>query len=82
MRSKCLGIKNKTMKTANEVLLKLIEIKKEQIYYQEKQSNFEFTELELIEGSSKYRELQERETSCKKRIRLLEWVIDLNNKKN
>jgi hypothetical protein len=68
------------MKTANEVLLKLIEIKKEQIYYQEKQSNFEFTELELIEGSSKYSELKEREISCKERIRLLEWVINLNDK--
>jgi hypothetical protein len=68
------------MKTANEIMIKLIEIKEEQIYYQERQSNFQFTELELIEGSSKYGELQERETSCKKQIRLLEWVINLNDK--
>ena len=51
------------------------EIKKEQEHYKERMSNYQWTELEKIEGSSRYGDLQEKEGCCTKRIELLEWVI-------
>lgn len=51
------------------------EIRKEQKHYKERMSNYQWTELEKIEGSSRYGDLQEKENCCRKRIELLEWVL-------
>lgn len=51
------------------------EIRKEQEYYMERMGNYQWTELEKIEGSSRYGDLQEKENCCRKRLELLEWVL-------
>ena len=69
------GIKINKMKQLKNILVKMQEIKKEQEHYKERMSNYQWTELEKIEGSSRYGDLQEKEGCCTKRIELLEWVI-------
>ena len=63
------------MKEPKNILVKMQEIRKEQEYYKEIMSNYQWTELEKIEGSSRYGDLQEKENCCRKRIELLEWVL-------
>jgi len=63
------------MRQSKEILLKIKELKEEKLYWQGRMSNFEFTNIELIEGSSAYGKLQERETNCIKQVDILEWVI-------
>lgn len=63
------------MKEPKDILVKMQEIKKEQEYYKERMSNYQWTELEKLQGSSRYGDLQEKENCCAKRIDLLEWVL-------
>jgi len=58
-----------------DILVKIQKIRKEQEHYKEIMSNYQWTELEKIEGSSRYGDLQEKESCCKRRIELLEWVL-------
>lgn len=65
------------MKTANQILTKLTEIKKQQKHFEEKLFFFKFTDIELIEGSLRYGSLQEKEAKCQGKIELLQWALEL-----
>ena len=63
------------MQEPKDILVKIQEIRKEQEHYKKRMSNYQWTELKKIEGSSMYGYLQEKESFCKRRIELLEWVL-------
>ena len=63
------------MQEPYNILFKIQEIRKEQQYYKERIINYQRNELEKIEDSSTYSDLQEKKNCCKKRIELLKWVL-------
>ena len=46
------------MQEPKDILVKIQEIRKEQEHYKEIMSNYQWTELEKIEGSSRYGDLK------------------------